>query len=131
MNTEDTIRQHRTSPIGKSISAVARSLSKRQVFVGTETVASTKNGLLVGDLPLKVAADNRGSLWAYVYSNRDEFSRAFPQGGPFAEMAFTYVFTMVEQDTRFGGIYLNSASELAYPIPREIFDRVRKILKNE
>jgi hypothetical protein len=129
MSTEDIIREHRNSPIGSSIEAVAQSLAKRAVLVGTEDVAPTQDGKLTGNLRLKTAADNQEHLWAYVYTGRDEFSNAFPRGGPFAEMTFADVFTIIERDSRFGGIYVNSASDPAYLIPREIFDRVKAILK--
>ena len=129
MTTEDVIRQHRNSPIGDSIDAVAHSLAKRQVLVGTEGVAPTEDGKLTDKIRFKTGLDNRGHPWAYVYTSQDEFSKAFPKGGPFAEMSFTDVFTIIERDSQFGGINLNSASDSMYPIPRELFDRVKENLK--
>ena len=131
MNTEDIIRQYRNSPVGNSIDVVAKSLAGQSVFVGTESVAPTKDGKLTGKIRLKTGADNRGRLLAYAYTSREEFSKAFPQGGPFAEMKFADVFTIIERDSQFGGIYLNSASDAMCPIPRELFDRVKQIVRRE
>lgn len=129
MTTEDIIRQHRNSPIGDSIDAISHSLAERQVLVGTEGLAPTEDGKLTGKIRLKTGLDNEGSCWAYVYTSQDEFSKAFPNRGPFAEMAFADVFTIIERDSQFGGINLNSASDSMYPIPREFFDRVKENLK--
>jgi SseB protein N-terminal domain len=131
MNTEDNIRQHRKSPVGDSIDAVAYSLATQSVFVGTEGAAPTQDGKLTGKIRFKTGTDNRGRLWAYAYTSQEEFSKAFPQGGPFAEMKFADVFTIIERDSRFGGIYLNSASDAMYPIPRELFNRVKPIVGRE
>ncbi|PQO27128.1 SseB family protein [Blastopirellula marina] len=128
-STEEIIRQHHNSPLSDSIDAVVQTLAKRPVFVGTEGVTPTENGVATGELRLKTAADSQGNLWAYAYTSREEFSQAFPEGGAYAELAFADLFSIIEPNPQFAGIYLNSASDSSYPIPREIFERVKKNLK--
>lgn len=128
-STEEIIRQHQNSPLGDSIDAVVQSLAKQPVFVGTEGVTPTENGMATGELRLKTAADNQGNLWAYAYTNQEEFSQAFPEGGAYAELAFADLFSIIEANPLFAGIYLNSATDSSYPIPREIFERVKKQLE--
>ena len=125
MNIEETIRTYRNSPVRESIGPIAKCLAIQSVFVGTEGVASTEAGRLTSKIRLKAGADNRGHLWAYAYTSRAEFDKAFPEGGAFAEMKISAVLKIVEADERFSGIYLNSASDASYPILRELFERVK------
>jgi hypothetical protein len=79
-------------------------------------------------LRLRVAIDNREKLWAYMYTDQEEFSAAFPEGGKFAEMTFDDAFKIVESDDRFGGIYINRNPEFIYLIPREMFPDVQQTM---
>jgi hypothetical protein len=128
MNAEQVIRQHLNSPVGESIEPISRALAAQTVFVGTEGVTPTQDGKITGKIRLKTGADVHGHLWVYAYTSQAEFHKAFPQGGAFAEMSFPEVFKIVEREQQFAGIYLNSASDTGYPIPRELFDQVRNAL---
>ena len=75
---------------------------------------------------VKIGPDREGRL--YAYTSRAEFTKAFPEGGAFAEMSFPDIFKIVETDQQFAGIYLNSASDARFLIPRELFDHVRRAL---
>lgn len=125
MTPEQIIQTYRDAPVGESIGAIAESLASRSVFVGIEGDASTQPS----KLQFKVAADKQGGLWAYAYTSEAEFSKAFPQGGRFAEMGFADLFETIEADQRFAGIYLNSASDTFYPISRALFSRVKQQLR--
>ncbi len=87
-----------------------------------------QDGKPTGNIRFKVGTDNQGRFWIYAYTSQSEFSKALPNGGTFAEMKFRDVFKIDESDHRFNGINLNSASDVMYPIPRELFERVRQIL---
>jgi hypothetical protein len=66
--------------------------------------------------------DKRGCLWAYAYTNRAEIAKAFPQGCACAETTFRSLFSIVEKDPNFtGGIIINSASDMPFPLMRELF----------
>ncbi|HUE73842.1 MAG TPA: SseB family protein [Pirellulaceae bacterium] len=128
MNAEQVIRQHANSPVSDSIEPISKVLAAQTVFVGTEGVTPTQDGKITGKIRLKTGADNQGRVWVYAYTSRAEFHKAFPQGGAFAEMSFPDLFKIVESEQQFAGIYLNSASDASYPIPRELFDQVRNAL---
>jgi hypothetical protein len=117
MKVEEIILKNRDVPIGKSIQPIAAALANQSVLVAGDG-QEKKAG---GKLGFKVAADNRGQLWAYAYTSESEFSKAFPQGGGFAEMKFSDLFNVIEPDARFGGICLNAGSVAQYYIPREMF----------
>jgi len=129
MGIEQIISRYHSSPIGDAIDPITKSLATNSVFVGTEDVTPTKDGKIVGKLRLKTGVDNQGRNWAYAYTSRAEFDKAFPRGGPFAEMSFPDFFKVIELNGRFAGINLNSASDTSCPIPKELFERVKRILK--
>lgn len=130
LSYDQAIRRYQNSPVGESIEPITRALATNWVYVGTENLTPTADGKIVGDkMRLKVSTDNRGGIWACAYTSRAEFDKAFPNGGPFAEMAFSDVFGIVDADNRFAGLHLNSASDSQYPIPRELFARMRPLLK--
>jgi hypothetical protein len=128
MNAEQIIRQYRNSPVGDSIGPITKALAAQSVFVGTADVTPTQDGKITGKIQLKTDADNRGRMWVYAYTSRAEFSKAFPDGGPYAEMSFPDLFEIVERDQQFAGIFLNSASDASLPISRELFGDVRRVL---
>jgi hypothetical protein len=128
MSTEQIIRQYRNSPMGDSIGPITKALAAQSVFVGTVDVTPTRDGKIVGKICLKTGADNEGHIWVYAYTSRTEFSKAFPEGGPFAEMSFPDLFAMVDKDRQFRGIFLDSVSDTSLPIPRELFSHVRRAL---
>jgi len=128
MNAEQIIRQWRNSPVGDSIGPITRALAAQSVFVPTEGVTPTQEGKITGKMRFKIGSDKEGRLWVYVYTSRAEFSKSFPAGGTFVEMSFLDIFKIVETDQQFAGIYLNSASDARFPIPRVLFDHVRRAL---
>jgi archaellum component FlaF (FlaF/FlaG flagellin family) len=82
------------------------------------------------DLQLKVASDPNGHLWVYVFSDQEELSKTFPNGSPFAEMAFIDLLATIGPDSRFGGIFINSNSDAKYLVPRELFSVVFNLIAN-
>lgn len=124
MTAEEVLRQYRDAPVGESIGPLTRSLASRTVYVAAEEAPSAQST----EMRFKVATDNSGGLWLYAYTSEAEFSKALPQGSMFAAMSFPDVFEIVEADSRFAGIYLNSASDDFYPIPRELFEFVKQEL---
>lgn len=128
MTTDQIIQRYGQKPIGESIDLIAQSLRLQNVYVGTEDVASTKDGRIEGNLRLKTGKDNRGQPWVYAYTSETNFSIGL--GGPFAEMRFMDVFKIADSDSRFGGIYLNPNLNGGYPIPREMFHHLRQAFQN-
>lgn len=119
MSIEQTIRQHGKEPVAKSIGSVASALAGRSLLVATEPNAPP------GKLRLRTALDNQGNVWAYAYTSAAELSKAFPNGASYAELTFPVFFNIIEGSPQFRGIYLNSASDSLYPIPREQFPAVK------
>jgi len=128
MTAEQLIRQLSNAPIGNSIGPITKALAAQSVWVGTEGVTPTRDGKIVGNMCLKTGADNQGREWVYAYTSRAEFSKAFPDGGPFAEMSFPDLFEIVDKDQQFAGLVLNSTSDAMCPIPRELFGYVRQAI---
>jgi len=108
------------TPVEQSVNAVVRSIAKSTVFIATED-AQTR---------WKMGVDNNGDSWAYFYTSESELSAALPAGSRFVEMQFADAFGIVDADTSFRGIYINSASEWFYTLPRELFADARRILEN-
>jgi hypothetical protein len=77
---------------------------------------------------MKTGLDNQGHVWVYAYTSSSELSKAFPSGTSYAEMTFDVFFKIVESNSQFRGIYLNSASDSFYPIPRELFHSIKTFL---
>lgn len=122
MSIEQVIRQHGKEPIAKSIGPIASALVNRSLFVATDPTAPP------GKLHLRTAVDNQGNVWAYAYTSSAELSKAFPSGASYVEMTFQVFFNIIESNSQFRGIHLNSASDLLYPIPREQFPSVKTLL---
>ncbi len=130
MTTEEIIRQNANAPVGESIVPIATSLGKRSVFVATESSPSPQATTVTLDkLRFRAAQDNQGRMWAYAYTTQAELLRTFPQGTPYAELEFKDFFQIIERDGKFAGIFLNSGSDSSYPIPREVFEKVKEILR--
>ena len=130
ITTEEIIRQNANVPVGQSIVPITTSLAKRCVFVATQSSPSTQPTMVTLDkLHFRTAQDNQGRMWAYAYTTQAELLRALPQGSPYAELDFKDFFHIIERDGTFAGIFLNSGSESSYPIPREVFEKVKEVLK--
>lgn len=130
VSTEEIIRRNANAPVGQSIEPVARSLAKRTVFVASDSAPSTERGAVTQDrLRFRTAHDNQGRLWAYAYTAQAELSRAFPQGSPYVELDFGDFLGIIDGDARFAGIFLDSGSDASYPIPREVFEKAREVLR--
>lgn len=129
MTTEQVIRHNANAPVGRSITPIASSLATQTIFVATDDTTTTQPTTVTPErLRFKTAKDNQGRTWAYAYTNQAEFSRAFPQGGGFAELSFNDFFGIVERTPDFAGLYLNAGSDASYPIPRELFGQVKEAL---
>jgi len=125
MTTEEIIRQNAHEPLGKSVPLVAASLAKHSVFLATDDVTEPgPKEVNLQRFSFKTGTDNQGRTWAYAYTNREEFGRAFPDGGGYIETSFDGFFRIVEKDPQFAGIFLNAGSDSPKPIPRELFDKV-------
>lgn len=122
MQIEQVIRQHGKDPVAKSIRPVASTLVSRSLLVATDPNTPP------GKLRLRTALDNQGNVWAYAYTSAAELSKAFPTGASYAELTFPVFFGIIEASPQFRGIYLNSASDSLYPIPREVFPVVKTLL---
>jgi hypothetical protein len=125
MSIEQVIHKYHSSRLGDSIGPVSQALAKQLVLVATDNVATTRSTTL----RLKTAEDNQGRTWAYAYTSEAEFLKALPPGSAFAELRFPDLFDIVNRDARFAGIFLNSASDISYPIPREVFLEVKQALQ--
>src|SRR4051794_2629625 len=119
MATDEIIRQNAHEPMGKSVPLVAASLVKQSVFLATDD--ATEKGpkeVKLQKFNFKTGKDKQDRTWAYAYTSRAEFGRAFPQGGGFIEMAFRDFFRVIDKDAKFAGFFLNSGSDSACAIPR-------------
>lgn len=79
MTLNETLAKYVDSPVGESIAPVAQALAHSPVLVAIQEAPSSK-----GSITLKVSTDNQERLWAYIYTDENEFSSAFPGGGPYA-----------------------------------------------
>ena len=125
LTTEQIIRKYSTVPMGDSIGPVAKSLAAGSMFAGTVAEASADPQ----HVQLATAKDAQGRSWIYAFSSQAEFSKVYPQGGPFVEMSFADLIKTVEANPEFAGVYINSASQDAYPIPKELFGRAKDALR--
>jgi hypothetical protein len=129
VTTEQIICEYGHLPIALSIEPIAISLARHRVLVPVDD-ATTKQAAVAKPkkVLVKTGKDNQGSVWAYAYTNRQEFSRVFPARGGFAEMSFKSFFDMIEPDGQIRGIVLNSGSDTSFYIPRELFETVKQVL---
>jgi len=129
MTTEQIIRENYHLPSALSIEPIAISLARQPVFVPVDdATAAQEAGTMPERLRIKTADDIDGSTWAYTYTNRHEFSRAFPAGGGYADLSFESFLEIIERDGKFRGIVLNAGSDTSYHIPRELFEAVKQAL---
>ncbi len=119
---KDILNTSKGAPVEKSMPNVAEGLADAYVFVAV-------NAPTPDDIEFMMATDKDGKIWLYCFTDEEEFSRAFPKGGQFAEMAFADLFRTIEPEDRFGGVFLNSKSETMYPVPREMFSYLKKIIE--
>jgi hypothetical protein len=130
MTTEEIIRRNADAPVGQSIVPVATSLAKHSVIVATESSPRTQPTTVTLDkLHFRTDQDNQGRMWAYAYTTQAELSRSFPKGTPYVELKFQDFFQIIQRDGKFAGIFLNSGSDASYPIPHEVFEKVKEILR--
>lgn len=127
MHIEKIITDNKTIPIGRAIEPVTTALSKHSVFTPMVGSAPGPNG---GKMSLLVGKDNEGNTWAYAYTSLLELNKAIKQGGTYAEMQFSQLFSILEANQHLRGLYINSASESFFPIPRELFPRMKTIMTN-
>src|SRR5262245_60203791 len=101
MAITDILKVAQTQPVEQTIGSVTQALAQKPVFVSAKVTPE-------GEVRFQVGADAQGQLWVYVYTDQTEFSKAFPNGGPYAEMDLVDVFTSIAADPKFGGIFINS-----------------------
>lgn len=129
MTTEQIIREQSHLPIAECILPIITSLSDRNVLLPLPDETIKQSAVVPAKImPVKAWVDDDGGAWAYAYTNRRLFLRVIPAEGAFAEMRFEKFFEMIESDDRLRGIVLNSASDAAYYIPREVFEIVKQAL---
>lgn len=121
LTLKDILKANQNEPVEKSMPMVAEGLATAYVFVAV-------NAPTPEDIEFMMAQDKNGKLWLYCFTDQEEFSKAFPSGGQFAEMAFSDLFQTIEPEERFGGVFLNSKSDAKYPVPREMFGYLKKII---
>jgi hypothetical protein len=85
VTTEDLIIAHRDTPLGLSAGDVGRALFAGAILVAafdSHPAGPPGTNVFDGKTPMSFAgaADKHGRLWAYAYTSRPEFRRAFPQG---------------------------------------------------
>jgi hypothetical protein len=124
MSLHQTLVKYHDAPIGESIKPVTEALATSSLLVAIEEAPEPDTHTL----KFKVSTDKAGQLWVYLYSDEQEFSAAFPEGGHFVEMAFPDAFNVINSDQRFGGIFINRSPELMYLIPRAMFSDVAEAL---
>jgi hypothetical protein len=123
----ELFKRYRDVPVGQSIVPVAQSLRQASLFfpiAGDATHESTT-------LQLRVSQDKFKRTWAYAFTTADKISKAFPEGGNYAQMPFADAFKMIEGNSSFGGIFINAGSEDSYVIPCEVFSDVRRVLNGK
>jgi len=120
------IEFYKDAPLGKSIDDVSRGLARCTVLIPTE-------GIHEQGKPLKMASstDKQGKRWAYVYTDEPELLAAFPKGSPYVKMRFGDVFRIIENDSRFGGVFVNHTDRYMYLIPVQVFHSVREVLDSD
>jgi hypothetical protein len=107
------------APIGQSLNRVVSALrAQPAVWLPTDSPG------LADTLHLKVANDNNGRPWAYMYTSEDELRSAFPDGTPFVTLTFEAALGLISQDARFGGISINHSKAKMYMLPREVFAQI-------
>lgn len=121
ISLKDLLKANKGLPLEKSMPIIAEGLATATIYVAIKATSPD-------DIEFMMASDKNGKTWLYCFTDEEEFSKAFPQGGQFADMTFVDLFQTIEPETRFGGIFLNSKSETMYPVPREMFDYIKKII---
>ncbi len=121
LTLKDILKANKDAVVEKSMPIVAEGLATAYIFVAVNTPTPD-------DIEFMMATDKNGKLWLYCFTDEEEFSKAFPSGGQFAEMAFADLFRTIEPESKFGGVFLNSKSEAKYLVPREMFGYLKKII---
>lgn len=121
MAIRDILKAAQTAPVDQTIDRVTKALAQQPLLVSAKITDS-------GEIRFQVSQDGQGLLWVYAYTDEPEFSRAFPGGGPYAEMELVDVFTSIAANAQFGGIYINSKSDAMYVLPAQLFNEVAAAL---
>ena len=119
MTFHDAVRSTKDLPVEDSVAAVTRSLASRSILVATEGAETA----------WRTSVDNEGGIWAHFYTDETELLNAIPEGATYAEMKFADAFSVIDTNSQFRGIQMNSASDAFYPIPRELFKQVNRELQ--
>lgn len=128
---EQIIISHRNKPLDLSVADVTQALCAGTVIVVSYDRRPPGPGVFDGKTSLTFggAADKLGRIWAYAYTSRAEFRRAFAGTQAGTEMRFVDLFPLIDREARIaGGIFLNAGSEAEYPMPRDLFPVVRGLL---
>lgn len=116
----EVLKTHHEDPIEQSIGPVAGALAATRLFVPLATTASDDGK----SFDFLVALDVNREAWVYVYSDETELGRALPVDTPCARLNPSELVALVSINRAVRGLLLDSGSEFAYPIPREMFGRL-------
>ena len=125
MTAEQVIRQHRDLPLRESVGPIAAALADESVLVAIEGSVPEPPAPLM----LRVGADKQGRLWAFAYTSEATFADAFPQGSDCAAIRFVRLIEIIHSNDQLTGVFLNSASDTAYPVSKELFGEVEHALR--
>lgn len=153
VTVEEIIRSNADKPVEESIAGLASSLAEHRVLLATDdTTAKATRTTTPQTQPTTVPAtrprsfaervsavkkpgitiefesgkDAQGRVWAYAYTSRAEFDRAYPPGRPSTELSFRHFLGMIDGEPHFAGIRLNPGSDVSYTIPRELFGKMKE-----
>jgi len=124
MTIEDLIISYRDTPLTLSVTDVARALFGGTICVATfDPHPPQGSGVFDGKTRLNFvgANDKYGRPWAYAYTSRSEYRKAFPQGRRGIEMRFEGFFPLIVEKPTFAGILFNAGSAASYLMPRKLF----------
>ncbi|QDV18557.1 hypothetical protein Pan153_32160 [Gimesia panareensis] len=127
MTLNEVLAKYKDSPVGVSIVPMTRALENIEVYIPVLEAPSPETRKVT----LKISKDKRGLSWAYFYTDRKEFSSAFPEGSKYVATPFKDAFNIIKSDSTFGGIFINRSPEMMYLIPKEVFDQVSETLDDK
>lgn len=122
ISLKEILKANKDARVEKSMPIVAEGLATAYVYVAV-------NAPTPEEIEFMMATDDAGKIWLYCFTDEEEFSKAFPKGGQFAEMAFADLLRTIEPENRFGGVFIDSKSEAKYLVPREMFGVIKKIIE--
>lgn len=120
MPLEDLIAKYRRKSDHTSIGPISRTLARSTLLVAVEENPAPDDETV----KFRVTTDEEDKLWAYMFTDQEEFSLEFPNGGQFRKMWFPDAFRIINRDKRYGGIQINSSPKYKYQIEWVMFDNI-------